>query len=90
MTDDQTLLAQYQPLIDAELARIGFAEDDFRYLGSGGTFTRDALEAHLTDLRRIPSDIGAQAYFARYGVDFAKMKRDSSSPPTLPAPPKER
>jgi len=75
--DDQTstLIAQYLPLVNAELQRIGFTEDDFRYLGSGGEFTRAGLEAHLAELRDIPSGIGAIAYYARYGVDFAAIKR---------------
>lgn len=76
--DDQTaLLAHYLPLINAEFQRIGFTEDDFRYLGSGGELTRARLEAHLAELREIPSGIGAIAYFVRYGVDFAALKREA-------------
>lgn len=76
--DDQTaLIAHYLPLVDAELQRIGFTEDDFRYLGSGGEFTRTGLEAHLTELREVPSGIGAIAYYARLGVDFAAIKRQA-------------
>jgi len=86
MDDRSALIVEYLPLVVAELQRIGFTEDDFRYLGSGGDVTRDGLETQLAELRNIPSDIGAQAYFARYGVDFAAVKRDSSRPP----PPDER
>ena len=89
MTDQDALAAEYLPLVNAELTRIGFTEDDLRHLGSGGEFAREDLEAHLAELRRIPSNIGADAYFARYGVDFAAIKRDSSSP-APDAPPDER
>jgi hypothetical protein len=40
--------------------------------------TREAFEADLERLRSIPSGIGANAYFARYGVDFAAIKRMSA------------
>jgi hypothetical protein len=76
MDEQAALLARYLPLVNAELQRIGFTEDDFRYFGSGGEFTPAGLEAHLAELREIPSGIGAIAYYARYGVDFAAIKRD--------------
>ena len=79
MADQDMLFAHYLPLVNAELVRIGFTEDDFRYLGSGGKFTAEELDTHLADLRQIPSGIGANAFFARYGVDFAAIKQDSSS-----------
>jgi outer membrane protease len=75
MDDQGVLIMHYLPLVNAELQRIGFTEDDFSYLGSGGEFTRTGLEAHLAELRDIPSGIGAIAYYARYGVDFAAIKR---------------
>ena len=82
MTDEEkALLAQYLPLVNAELLRIGFTEDDFRYLGSGGELTREGLEGQIVELRNIPSGIGPNAFFARYGVDFAAVKRDSCEPP---------
>ena len=77
MEDQAALVTHYLPLVNAELQRIGFTEDDFRYLGSGGNFTRAGLEAHLAELRAIPSGIGANAYYAQYGVDFAALKRDA-------------
>ncbi len=55
MTYDQALLARYLPLIDAEFLRIGFIEDDFRYLGSGGPLSEDGLAAHLAYLRTVAS-----------------------------------
>ena len=79
MTDKEALSAEYLPRVNAELRRIGFTDEDFAYLGSGGELTRDALEAQLADLRSIPSHIGAIAYFARLGVDLAALKRDSTS-----------
>lgn len=77
MEDQRALITQYLPLVNAELQRIGFTDDDFRYLGSGGEFTRASLEAHLAELRKIPSGIGAIAYYARSGVDFAAIKREA-------------
>jgi hypothetical protein len=76
MDDESELIARYLPLIDAELRRIGFTADDFRYLGSGGQLTPERFEATLAELRQIPSGIGAIAYYARYGVDLATIKRD--------------
>lgn len=90
MDDRSALITEYLLLVNAELQRIGFTEDDFRYLGSGGELTRDALETQLAVLRKIPSGIGAQAYFARFGVDLAAVTRDSSRPPPDAAPPNER
>ena len=75
MDEQAALIAQYLPLVNAELQRIGFTEDDLGYLASGGEFTRAGLEAHLVELREIPSGIGAVAYYARQGVDFAAIKR---------------
>jgi hypothetical protein len=75
MDEQAALLAHYLPLVNAELQRIGFTDDDFRCLGSSGEVTRADLEAHLTELRGIQSGIGAIAYYARYGVDFAAIKR---------------
>lgn len=80
MDDQVALLAHYLPLVNAELQRIGFTEDDFRYVGSGGEFTRAGLEAHLAELREIPSGIGAIAYYAQYGVDFTAFKREAEDP----------
>ena len=77
MDDQAALIAEYLPLVEAELQRIGFTEDDLRYLGSGGEFTRSGLEAHLVELRAIPTGIGAVAYYARQGVDFAAIKREA-------------
>ena len=77
MDEQAALIAHYLPLVNAELKRIGFTEDDFRYLGSGGEFTRAGLEAHLAELREISSGIGAVAYYARHGVDFAAIKREA-------------
>ena len=76
MDNQAALIAHYLPLVNAELQRIGFTEDDFGYLGSGGEVTRVAMEAHLAELREIPSGIGAIAYYARIGVDFAAIKRE--------------
>jgi hypothetical protein len=60
------------------LRRIGFTDDDLRYLGSGGPLSEPELEAHLAELRGVPSGIGAQAYLARFGVDLAAVKRDAA------------
>ena len=77
MEDQAALIAHYLPLLNAELRRIGFTDDDLRHLGSGGNFTRAGMEAHLAELRAIPSGIGANAYYAQYGVDFATLKREA-------------
>ena len=77
MQNKTTLIAEYLPLVNAELRRIGFTDDDFRYLGSGGEITRERFERNLAELREIPSGIGAIAYYARYGVDFAALKREA-------------
>ena len=78
MDQQAALIAHYLPLVNAELQRIGFTEDDFRYLGAGGEFTRAGLEAYLVELREVPSGIGAIAYYARQGVDFAALKREAN------------
>lgn len=90
MGDNSSFISHYLPVVNAELQRIGFTEDDLRYLGSGGELTRDGLEAQLAELRQIPSNIGANAYFAHYGIDFAAVKRDPSCGLPDTAPPNER
>jgi hypothetical protein len=80
MQDQAALIAHYLPLVNAELRRIGFTEDDLRHLGSGGNFTRAGLETHLAALRAIPSGIGANAYYSQYGMDFATLKREAAPP----------
>jgi hypothetical protein len=89
--DKAALVARYLPLVNAEIQRIGFTDDDFGYLGSGGeAFTRADLEAYLNALRQIPSGIGAIAYYARQGVDFAAIKREVDEQISDAAPPDER
>ena len=73
--DKESLIAEYLPLCAAEYQRIGFTPEDFRYLASGGELTRERFETALDELRRVPSGIGADAYFALQGVDFAALKR---------------
>jgi hypothetical protein len=75
MVDKESLIAEYFPQCAAEYVRIGFTPEDFRYLASGGELTRERFEAALEQLRSVPSGIGADAYFARLGVDFAGVKR---------------
>ena len=76
MDNQAALITHYLPLITTELQRIGVTEEDFGYLGSGGEFTRAGMEAQLAELREILSGIGAIAYYARHGVDFAAIKRE--------------
>jgi hypothetical protein len=90
VTDIDALIARYLPLIDTELRRIGFKAEDFQYLGSDGPLTAEGFEAHLADLRLIPSGIGVDAYFALYGLDFAKIKHDSAARSPHSAPPNKR
>ena len=78
MADLESLLAQYSPLIKAEFQRIGFTDDDFRYLASGDAITEPGLQAQLAELRAVPSGLGAQAYFAQFGIDFDAVKRDAA------------
>ena len=75
VSDRDLLVGEFLPLCIAEYERIGFTREDFRYLASGGELTRERFEAALDELRRVPSGIGADAYFARLGVDFAALKR---------------
>ena len=81
MDDQRYLITHYLPLIDAELRRIGFTDDDFSRLGSGGDVTRAGVEAHLAELREIPSGIGAAAYYARIGIDLEALKREADRRP---------
>lgn len=74
MIEDSTLVARYVPLFAAEYERIGLTENDLRYLASDGELSEHGLAAALERLRGVPSGIGAQAYFARYGVDFEALK----------------
>jgi hypothetical protein len=74
--DDLSPFYEYIRRIDEEKIRIGFTPADFRYLGSGGPLSVGRFEAELAELATIQCDIGAQAYYARWGVDFAALVRD--------------
>lgn len=75
---DEATFADYWAKISAEQARIGFTAEDYRYLGSGGgPITLESLQAALADLRATPSGIGARGYYARHGVDFEALVRET-------------
>jgi hypothetical protein len=78
--DDLSPFYGYIRRIDEEKIRMAFTPADFRYLGSGGSLSAEQFEAELADLTTIPSGIGAQAYYARWGVDFAALVRDIECP----------
>lgn len=80
MSTNHELLATYLPLLDAEYRRIGFTDDDLRYLGSGGEISGESLERALSQLRTVASGIGAQAYFAQLGVDLDAIKYEARHP----------
>lgn len=86
MVDQQTL-AKFLTLSAAEYQRIGFTQDDLSYLGSGAELTEERLAAGIEELRRVPTGIGAQGYFALHGVDFAARKREIARQRSLPDSP---
>ena len=91
MTDQHALLNEYWPLIIAELTRIGFTDEDVRWVsGWSGTTSHEALEGYLTELRGVPSGIGTDAFFARQGIDYPAVRRELSELPPHTAPPNER
>ena len=79
MDDQESLIEEFWPACVLEYQRIGFTTNDFRYLAAGGELTRARFEAALEDLRRVPSGIGADAYFASRGLNFGALRRSAES-----------
>ena len=77
---ERALFERYEPLIQAELRRIGVSEADEQWIhaGSGGhlELNADMFEAHLTDLRALPTSLGVVGYCAYLGFDYENTKRE--------------
>ena len=79
---ERELLEQYEPLIRAELRRIGVSESDERWIhaGSDQSLTAAGLGAELVALRALPTGLGVEAYCSYLGIDYDPAKRDLSGP----------
>ena len=76
--EELELILHYQPLLDAELRRLGVSEDDQRWIhaGSDQVPTTALLERELLALRSLPDGIGPRAYCRYLGFDYDQAKRD--------------
>ena len=80
MTDHERLFDEFQPRILAELRRIGFTEEDLRFLGFGldpSVASEAAYRAVLADLQTVPTGLGADAFCVQSGIDLAEVKREA-------------
>ena len=80
LTDDERgLIEEFEPLREAEFARLGIATEDQQWLFAGTDLraTRAAYEADLTRLRALPDGMGVEAFCAQVlGLDYAAARRD--------------
>lgn len=79
---ERELLARYEPLIAAELRRIGVSAADERWIHAGTARwpTAELLEAELAGLRALPTGMGVEAYCSYLGFDYHTAKRELSGP----------
>ena len=80
--EDFALLAEFMPLVEAELDRIGVSRDDQGWIHAGTNErpTRVRAEAWLAHLRGLPSGMGVVAYCAHLGFDYADWKQKLKLP----------
>lgn len=80
LTDEERrLIEEFEPVREAELARLGIGAADQRWLfaGSNTRPTRVAYEADLARLRALPDGMGVEAFCAEVlGFDYATARRD--------------
>jgi hypothetical protein len=80
MSDHERLFEAFLPRILAEFRRIGFTEEDLRFLGFGfdpAAASEAAYLAALADLQTVPTGLGADAFCAQSGIDLAELKREA-------------
>ena len=88
LTDEQRrLLETYEPLREAELARLGIdaADQQWLFAGTDAHPSRAAYEADLARLRAMPDRMGVEAFCREVlGCDSRAARRDLF--PELPPP----
>jgi hypothetical protein len=79
LTDDQRrLIEEYEPLREAELARLGVgaADQEWLFAGTDTRPTRAAYEADLARLRALPDGMGVEAFCrAVLGFEYQAARR---------------
>ena len=80
--EDFALFAEFMPLVEAELDRLGVSRQDQRWIHAGTTErpTRARAEAWLADLRALPSGLGVVSYCKYLGFDYAEWKQKLALP----------
>ena len=89
MDPERALILEFQPQIEAELARIGFGggaapagiPEAVPNIGLDRPFSRDGLAAFIDALRAVPSNAGWRGLFLHFGVDPDTLE-DIDAPPT--------
>ena len=89
MDPERALILEFQPQIDAELARIGFSNgaaplgrpEAVPAIGLDRPFSREAFVAYVEELRAVPSNIGWRGLFLHFGIDPDTLE-DIDTPPT--------
>jgi len=84
--DELALIHKYEPLVAAELRRIGVSEQDQSWIHAGSSVrpTEALYEEWLTRLRALPSEFGVEAYCETLGFDYDETKKRIFSREDLP------
>ena len=91
MDRERAIILEFQPKIDAELARIGCIEesphpgsppDTVPFIGMDRPFTRESMADLVATLREIPSGVGWRGLFSHFGIDPTALDDSAASPTT--------
>ena len=80
--EEQAIVMHNEPMVAAELRRIGVSEEDQLWIhaGSDKRPTATLYQEWLGQLRALPSNLGVESYCAWLGFDYESMKRELSRP----------
>ena len=76
--EEQAIVMHNEPLVAAELRRIGVSDEDQLWIhaGSDKRPTAALYQEWIDELRALPTDLGVEAYCAWLGFDYESMKRE--------------
>jgi len=76
--EKQAIVMHNEPIVAAELRRIGVSAEDQLWIhaGSDKRPTAALYQEWLERLRALPTDLGVEAYCASLGFDYESMKRE--------------
>jgi len=76
--EEQAIVMHNEPIVAAELRRIGVSDEDQLWIhaGSDKRPTAALYQEWIDELRALPTDLGVEAYCAWLGFNYESMKRE--------------